>query len=118
MAPDKTPDRPRREGPLDASSAANSPSAAEATRMMDTRLAGNHIRAHSLADFRKASKMTQLQVAARLETDQGTVSKIERRGDLLLSTIRQYLAATGCVNARIVAEVEDAEISLTLSDFV
>ncbi|HEY5857538.1 MAG TPA: helix-turn-helix transcriptional regulator [Aldersonia sp.] len=77
----------------------------------------NRIHAQGLADIRKASNLTQQQVAAALDTDQGTVSRIERRDDLLLSTLRQYLAATGAEHPRIVIEKDGLEITLDLDAF-
>lgn len=73
--------------------------------------------ATGLADIRKASSLTQQQMAELLGTDQGTVSKIEHRGDLLLSTLREYLAAAGAVRPKIVAERDGVEISLELDVF-
>lgn len=73
--------------------------------------------ANGLADIRRASRLTQQQVAEVLGTDQGTVSKIEHRGDLLLSTLREYLTATGAVRPKIVAEKDGVEISLELNVF-
>lgn len=73
--------------------------------------------ATGLADIRKASSLTQQQMAELLGTDQGTVSKIEHRGDLLLSTLREYLTATGAVHPKIVAERDGVEISLELDAF-
>ncbi|SEM03519.1 helix-turn-helix domain-containing protein [Rhodococcus maanshanensis] len=75
------------------------------------------VHAERLADIRKAGNLTQQQVAALLDTDQGTVSRIERRDDLMLSTLRQYLAATGAEHARIVIEKEGVEIVLDLDTF-
>ena len=77
----------------------------------------NRIHAEGLADIRKASNLTQQQVAAALDTDQGTVSRIERRDDLLLSTLRQYLAATGAEHPKIVIEKDGVEITLDLDAF-
>lgn len=77
----------------------------------------NRIHASGLADIRKASKLTQQQMARLLGTDQGTISKIERRDDLLLSTLRQYLAATGAVHPKIVVEKDGVEITLELNMF-
>lgn len=77
----------------------------------------NRIYAQGLADIRKAGNLTQTEVAKILDTDQGTVSRIENRDDLLLSTLRQYLAATGAVHAKIVVEKEGVEITLDLDSF-
>lgn len=77
----------------------------------------NRVYAQGLADIRKASNRTQQQVAAALATDQGTVSRVERNGDMLLSTLRQYLTATGATHPRIVVEKNGVEIALDLDRF-
>jgi DNA-binding XRE family transcriptional regulator len=48
-----------------------------------------------LRTVREAIGKTQLEVARALEIDQGEVSRIERRPDALLSTVRKYAAALG-----------------------
>jgi predicted transcriptional regulator len=49
----------------------------------------------SLKDLRKAVERTQEDLAARLGVGQDTVSRIERRSDILLSTLRRYVEAMG-----------------------
>jgi hypothetical protein len=49
----------------------------------------------SLRTVREAVGKTQLDVAKSLGTDQGEVSRIERRPDVLVSTVRRYAAALG-----------------------
>jgi DNA-binding transcriptional regulator YiaG len=78
----------------------------------------NRVYAQGLADIRRAGNLTQQQLAAALSTDQGTVSRIERRHDLLLSTLRDYLVAAGAEHSRIVVERDGVEISLDLDTFV
>ena len=77
----------------------------------------NRVYAEGLADIRKAGNLTQVQMAALLGTNQGAVSRIEGRDDLLLSTLRQYLAATGAVHPKIVVEKDGVEIALDLDAF-
>lgn len=48
-----------------------------------------------LAELRKILKKTQAQVAKRMKVQQAQVSKIERRSDILLSTMRDYIEAAG-----------------------
>lgn len=86
-------------------------------RYREEREAVNRVHAQGLADIRRAGNLTQQQVAAALDTDQGTVSRIEHRDDLLLSTLRQYLAATGAEHPRIVIEKDGVEITLGLDTF-
>ena len=56
-------------------------------------------------------------LAAALGVEQAAVSKIERRHDLLLSTLREYLTATGAQHPRIVVEKDGVEVSLDLDTF-
>jgi transcriptional regulator with XRE-family HTH domain len=49
----------------------------------------------TLQDLRKAQKFTQEQMAAALHIGQDSVSRIEKRSDFLLSTLRTYVAAMG-----------------------
>jgi hypothetical protein len=49
----------------------------------------------SLQQLRKAMHKTQVAVAKQLKVGQETVSKIETRTDLLLSTLRGYVQAIG-----------------------
>lgn len=49
----------------------------------------------SLRTVREGLGKTQADVARALETDQGEVSRIERRPDVMLSTLRRYAAAVG-----------------------
>src|ERR1700686_2148031 len=49
----------------------------------------------TLRDVRKAFRMSQVSVAKALDMEQESVSRIERRADLLLSTMRKYIAAMG-----------------------
>lgn len=49
----------------------------------------------TLKDLREAVERTQEDLAARLGVGQDTVSRIERRSDILLSTLRRYVEAMG-----------------------
>ncbi len=49
----------------------------------------------SLRALRLGSGKTQVEMAELLETNQGEVSRIERRQDLMLSTMRRYAEALG-----------------------
>jgi transcriptional regulator with XRE-family HTH domain len=57
-----------------------------------------------LAEVRRSAGVTQVQLAAALNTSQGQISRIERQSDMLLSTLSAYLAALG-VDASLVVEV-------------
>ena len=60
----------------------------------------------SLRDLRRARAMTQIRVAKELGIKQENVSRIERRTDLLLSTLSNYVEAVGG-RLRLVAEFPD-----------
>ena len=49
----------------------------------------------SLQELRKARELTQTSIAAELEIAQGDVSKLERRTDMYISTLANYLHAVG-----------------------
>jgi DNA-binding XRE family transcriptional regulator len=49
----------------------------------------------SLRDLRKALNLTQAAMAKRLKKGQDTVSRIEQRDDLLLSTLQGYVKSLG-----------------------
>ncbi len=48
-----------------------------------------------LAGIRKAANKTQSEVAEALGTNQGEISRVEAREDVLLSTLQRYAAALG-----------------------
>jgi transcriptional regulator with XRE-family HTH domain len=49
----------------------------------------------ALDELREARKLTQAQLAKTLEVDQGSVSKLERRTDMYVSTLRNFIRAMG-----------------------
>lgn len=51
--------------------------------------------ASTLRGLRHASAQTQQDVAGRLGVGQDTVSRIERRNDMLISTLRRYVQSIG-----------------------
>ena len=48
-----------------------------------------------LARLREDMGLTQTQMAGRLSINQSSISQIEKRGDLRLSTLRRYVRALG-----------------------
>jgi DNA-binding XRE family transcriptional regulator len=60
----------------------------------------------SLRDLRKARKKTQVRVAKELGIKQENVSRIEKRADLLISTLSGYVEAMGG-RLHLVAEFPD-----------
>jgi transcriptional regulator with XRE-family HTH domain len=64
----------------------------------------------NLAMIRKAAQLTQVEVAKRLGVGQAAVSRMENRGDMLLSTLYDCLTAA----ASIVVVVHGQRIELDL----
>jgi transcriptional regulator with XRE-family HTH domain len=48
-----------------------------------------------LSEIRRIAGVTQVGLAAALNTSQGQISRIERQSDMLMSTLSAYLAALG-----------------------
>ena len=49
----------------------------------------------TLKDLRLAAEQTQAELAATLGVRQDTISRLEQRSDMLLSTLRRYVEAMG-----------------------
>ena len=60
----------------------------------------------TLRELRKARKLTQVRMAKALGITQDSVSRLEKRSDLLLSTLRKTVEAMGG-NLSLVAEFPD-----------
>jgi DNA-binding XRE family transcriptional regulator len=60
----------------------------------------------TLRELRKARKLTQVRMAKALGITQDSVSRLEKRSDLLLSTLRKSVKALGG-NLSLVAEFPD-----------
>jgi DNA-binding transcriptional regulator YiaG len=77
----------------------------------------DRIYADNLAMIRRAGDLTQVEVAEKLGVGQAVVSRLERRSDMLLSTLADYLHATGAEHPRIVAVLNGMEVELDLDQF-
>jgi DNA-binding XRE family transcriptional regulator len=53
------------------------------------------IQAYRLTQLRQARKLTQAALAAKMGTDQGSISRMEQQGDFYISTLRSYIEGTG-----------------------
>jgi DNA-binding XRE family transcriptional regulator len=62
----------------------------------------------SLRDLRRARKLTQVRMAKALGINQDSVSRLEQRSDLLLSTLRKTVEAMGG-SLSIIAQFPDRE---------
>ena len=64
-------------------------------KKVETRAAQLIAEEMTLREVRKARKLTQQKIAKSLRIGQEGVSKIEKRSDLLISTLRSYVEAMG-----------------------
>ena len=69
------------------------------------------VAAIQLTELRKARRLTQEEVARRLGIQQANVSKLERRPDVRLSTLRDMVKAMGG-ELRLVAHFPDADYQI------
>ena len=65
-----------------------------------------------LHELRAARERTQVQLALVLKVNQAAVSKLERRTDMYISTLRSYIQAMGG-DLEIVAKFPDGAVQLT-----
>ena len=75
-------------------------------------LAENMLREMPLHELRLARQKTQTQLASVLDVQQAAVSRIERRADMYISTLRSYIEAMGG-RLEIVATFPDGAVRLT-----
>ena len=66
-----------------------------------------------LHQLRNARKMKQTRLAEVLERDQGNISRLEKRTDMYLSTLRSYIEAMGGV-LEIRAVFPDGDVKIDL----
>ena len=82
----------------------------------DAVLAEISARQATLRKLREARALTQSTVAELLEMDQSEVSRLEYRTDMLLSTLRRFVEATGGELHLVVRYPEGAPVELLVSD--
>lgn len=68
-------------------------------------------RAMDLAELRRALELSQQQLAKRLRVNQPEVAKIEKRADMLLSTLGAVLRAMGA-DLKIVASFPEHDVQI------
>jgi predicted transcriptional regulator len=66
----------------------------------------------TLRQLREARERSQVEVAAKLRVNQAAVSKLERRTDMYLSTLRGYIEAMGGA-LEIIARFPDGTVRIT-----
>jgi len=72
----------------------------------------------TLRDLRQAQHLTQERIAELMGVEQENVSRLERRADLLLSTLSSYVAAMGG-KLRLIAEFPNRQpVAIALADII
>ncbi len=82
----------------------------------DAVLAEINSRQATLRRLREARALTQSTVAELLDMDQSEVSRLERRSDMLLSTLKRFVQATGGEMHVIVRYPDGGPVELLVGD--
>lgn len=69
----------------------------------------------NLAQVRKLRFLAQSTVADLMDMDQSEISRLERRSDLLLSTLRRFIQATGG-DLHLIAHFPDGNVELLIGN--
>lgn len=69
----------------------------------------------ALGELRRVRQLTQVELSHTMQRPQSTISRIEREGDMLLSTLAAYVEALGG-HLEINAIVDGQRIALTATD--
>lgn len=64
-----------------------------------------------LQELRQARHLSQVQLANVLHVQQGAISKMERRTDMYVSTLRSFIKAMGG-DLKIIAQFPDGEVQI------
>lgn len=88
----------------------------QAKARYDAVLAEINNRQATLRRLREARSMTQSTVAELLEMDQSEVSRLERRSDMLFSTLKRFVEATGGEMHVVVTYPDGGPVELLVSE--
>jgi transcriptional regulator with XRE-family HTH domain len=69
----------------------------------------------ALQDQRQALNLTQEEVAAAMQMNQGAVSKMEHQSDIYVSTLRKFISALGG-QLKLVASFPDRDVVISQFD--
>jgi len=69
----------------------------------------------ALQDLRQALNLTQEEVAAAMQMNQGAVSKMEHQSDIYVSTLRKFVSAMGG-QLKLVASFPDRDVVISQFD--
>lgn len=84
---------------------------ADARKRVETRVA-QALKEMPLQELREARQLTQQQLAEQLKSGQAAVSKLERRTDMYVSTLRRFIEAMGG-ELEIIARFPDGDVRVT-----
>jgi ribosome-binding protein aMBF1 (putative translation factor) len=82
----------------------------------DAALAEISARQATLRRLREARALTQSTLAQLLEMDQSEISRLERRSDMLLSTLKRFIEATGGELHLVVRYPDSGPVELLVND--
>lgn len=82
----------------------------------DALLAEINSRQATLRHLRQARALTQSTVAELLDMDQSEISRLERRTDMLLSTLKRFVHATGGEMHIVVSYPDGGPVELLVGD--
>ncbi len=82
----------------------------------DAVLAEINSRQATLRRLREARALTQSTLAELLDMDQSEVSRLERRSDMLLSTLKRFIEATGGEMHVVVSYPDGGPVELLVKD--
>ena len=85
----------------------------EVEAVVEDMLEADRRHAKALAELRRAAQLTQTDLGAAMGLPQAKVSRLERGGDMLLSTFTRYLAAVGD-HPRVVVTIGGHDVELDL----
>lgn len=88
----------------------------QAKARYDAVLAEIAARQATLRRLREARALTQSTLADLLEMDQSEVSRLERRSDMLLSTLKRFIEATGGELHLVVRYPDSGPVELLVND--
>jgi transcriptional regulator with XRE-family HTH domain len=74
-------------------------------------LFGQHLKQMPLHELREARQLSQESLAKALNINQAAVSKVERRTDMYISTLRDYIRAMGG-ELEIIARFPDGQVKI------
>jgi ribosome-binding protein aMBF1 (putative translation factor) len=78
------------------------------------KVVGEQVR-EALGELRRVRHLTQVELSRTMRRPQSTISRIEREGDMLLSTLAAYVEALGG-HLEIAAVIDGHRVPLTVSD--